>query len=271
MTAAEKDGPRERLVSVNGQCCRIWEKGVGAPVFWLASAPMALRWGDFADAMAASCRLVVCSLPGFSGSRGHEELDDHLAWCLATRDLLAAAGFKPGGTLLASSTAGALAADVAAIWSDLVGTLVLIAPHGLYDAAEPPRDMFALHPRDAARLLAADPTGYAAQIAPADAAQPVLWTINMIRGNEAAARFLWPLGDTRLSRRLDRITARTLVLWGAEDQIIPPSYAERFVRQIGANATSQMIAGAGHLAELDQPAAVAKAAGAFLATRLAEV
>ena len=92
------------------------------------------------------------------------------------------------------------------------------------------------------------------------------WTITMARGNEAAARFLWPLGDTRVSRRLYRITAPTLVLWGSEDRIIPPSYAQRFVGAIGANAQARMIAGAGHLAELDRPDDVAALVREFLET-----
>ena len=92
----------------------------------------------------------------------------------------------------------------------------------------------------------------------------MLWTISTVRGNEAAARFLWPLGDTRLDRRLHCIMARTLVLWGAEDKIIQPSYAARFVRQSGAGATAQLVPGAGHLAELDRLDEVAAAVGGFL-------
>jgi pimeloyl-ACP methyl ester carboxylesterase len=259
------EGPETRMVLVNGRGCRVWRKGAGRRVFWLPSAPMALRWGGFAEALAAGAAVSACALPGFAGSAGHDELDDHLAWCLAARDLLAGAGFERGDTLIGSSSAGALAADVAALWPEWIGRLVLLAPHGLYDAAEPPRDMFALHPRAASSLLAAEAERHAAQIKPPEDAQPVLWSIGVVRGNEAAARFLWPLGDTRLGRRLHRIAAPTLVLWGEADRIIPPSYAGRFTRAIGGHATARLVPGAGHLLELDRPDEVAALVRDFVA------
>ncbi|WP_293902019.1 alpha/beta fold hydrolase [Phenylobacterium sp.] len=254
----------ERTVEVNGRPCRVWERGEGKPIFWLGSGPMLFRWSAFHDALAEKARLVACSLPGYPGSEGHDILDDHLSWCLAARDLLEAAGFRPGDTLMGSSTAGALAADVAALWPDWVGALVLVAPFGLFEDSDPTRDMFALHPRNAASMISEDPQGYAAQLAAPEGEQPVLWNIGVVRANEAAARFLWPLGNTRLNRRLGRVKARTRVIWGAEDKIIPPSYAQRFADGIGPSASIDRIPGAGHLAELDQPAAVARSVLEFV-------
>jgi pimeloyl-ACP methyl ester carboxylesterase len=256
--------PAERTVDVNGRPCRIWEKGEGRRIFWLGSGPMLLRWGPFHDAVAAKARLVACSLPGYPGSEGHDILDDHISWCLAARDLLDAAGFTQGDVLMGSSTAGALAADVAALWPEWVGSLVLVAPFGLYEEADPTRDMFALHPRTAASMISADAKAYAAQLAAPEGVEPVLWNIGVVRANEAAARFLWPLGNTRINRRLNRVTAPTHLIWGEGDRIIPPSYAARFASAIGAGATVATISGAGHLAELDQPQAVADAALAFV-------
>lgn len=248
----------ERIVDINGHPCRIWEKGEGRRIFWLASGPMLFRWTAFHDAVAAEARLIACSLPGYPGSLGQEVLDDHLSWCLAARDLLEAAGFQAGDVLMGSSTAGALAADVAALWPDWVQSLVLVAPFGMFDEAEPTRDLWALNPRDAAAMISENPTAYSEQIAAPPEAQPVLWGIEVVRSNSSAARFLWPLGNTRLHRRLGRVSARTRVIWGDEDKIIPPSYAERFASAIGPGATVSRIAGAGHLAELDQPQAVAR-------------
>jgi pimeloyl-ACP methyl ester carboxylesterase len=258
---------RERFVNAGGRRCRLWEKGEGAAIFWLASAPLLYRWTAIHEALAAHCRLIVCSLPGLAGNgRNHDDLDDHLDWCLAAHDLIVSAGFTPADTLMGSSTVGALAADVAAIWPTLVGRLVLVAPHGLFDPAESTRDMFALHPRDAATLLSAKPDLYKAQIAaPADV-QPVVWSIETIRSSEATARFLWPLGDTRLSRRLSRITARTCVLWGERDQIIPLSYARRFADGISGPVTVVTVPDAGHIAEIDAPEAVAGAVLKFSGT-----
>lgn len=251
-------------VTANGRTGRIWSKGTGRPVFWLASSPMLLRWNAAHEALAAQCRLVVCSLPGFPGGTGHDTIFDHLTWCLAARDLLEAAGFQKGDTLMGNSSAGAVAADVAALWPKWVGKLVLTTPFGMFDEAEPTRDMYALPPKQIPQLLSEFPDRYRAQIAAPEGIEPVLWQITVIRGNEASARILWPLGNTRVIERLHRIVAPTLVLWGAQDKIQPPSYAERFASAIGSHASVVRVAGAGHLVELDQPEAVAAAVGRFL-------
>ena len=83
------------------------------------------------------------------------------------------------------------------------------------------------------------------------------WPIEQTRAAEAAARIFWPLGNTGLSRRLPLIKAPTLILWGAEDRLMPSSYATALAKGIKAATTTKIVAGAGHLAELDKPDEVA--------------
>ncbi|HEX6442234.1 MAG TPA: alpha/beta hydrolase, partial [Stellaceae bacterium] len=83
--------------------------------------------------------------------------------------------------------------------------------------------------------------------------------IEQTRASEAAARIFWPLGNTRLEKRLPLISAPTLLLWGEEDRIVPRSYADKFAQGIAGKTEIRIIPGAGHLAELDQPDAVARA------------
>jgi pimeloyl-ACP methyl ester carboxylesterase len=92
----------------------------------------------------------------------------------------------------------------------------------------------------------------------------VEWEIETARAQEAVARLLWPLTDTGLAKRLHRITAPTLVAWGAEDRLVPPSYAKRFADAIGSGAEIRQIPGAGHMVELDEPEALAAAVLEFL-------
>ena len=54
---------------------------------------------------------------------------------------------------------------------------------------------------------------------------------------------------------LPRWRARTLVLWGEQDQIIPRAACEALARGI-PGARQAIIAGAGHLAFLEKPAEV---------------
>ncbi len=250
--------PTERSVAVNGQPCRVWEKGSGSPIFYLAG-PLGLpRWTRFLDRLAEHHRVVAPSLPGYPGATGHDRLDSLLDWIAASLDLLEAAGLQ-GGDLVGASVGGALAAEVAAMAPGLVRRLALIAPFGLYDKAEPPADLWAQKPGALPSLLSAQPESVAAFSAAPDDVGAEDWAIVTARANEAAARLLWPLADTRLERRLHRIRCDTLVVWGAEDKVLSPRYAQRFADAIAGRTSVAVIPGAGHLADLDAPDAVADA------------
>ena len=68
-----------------------------------------------------------------------------------------------------------------------------------------------------------------------------------------------------LERRLDHIRCPTLLLWGESDRVVPRSYADKFANGIRGDSKIEIIADAGHLAELDRPAEVAAAIRAFVA------
>jgi pimeloyl-ACP methyl ester carboxylesterase len=108
-------------------------------------------------------------------------------------------------------------------------------------------------------VISANLEGYAAFTAAPEGVAPAEWSILMNRASEAAARLLWPLGDTRLERRLHRVRCPTLIIWGAEDRVLAPSYAARFATGIAGKTETAIIPGAGHLADLDAPEAAADA------------
>jgi pimeloyl-ACP methyl ester carboxylesterase len=254
--------PQTSTVEVNGFPCRVWSKGQGAKLGFLAGFGGLPRWLPFLDELARTRTVIVPSLPGYPGGAGHTVLDTHLDWVLAVRQIIDQAGLA-GADLLGASVGGAFAAEMAAIFPRHVRKLVLIAPFGLFDEAEPAADPWAQRKDHVAALMCADPARWDALVAPPEGANSVEWPIEMTRAAEAAARAFWPLGNTRLEKRLPLIEAPTLVLWGEADRVLPPSYAQKFARRIGRRgngaARIQTIAGAGHLAYLDQPQAVAEA------------
>ena len=79
----------------------------------------------------------------------------------------------------------------------------------------------------------------------------------------SVSHFLWPIPERGLSRRLPRIRAETLVLWGADDKLAPSLYAADFAARI-AGARIEIVPGAGHSPHLDQRARVAGAIRDFL-------
>ncbi|MFN4089995.1 MAG: alpha/beta fold hydrolase [Alphaproteobacteria bacterium] len=256
--------PTTDTVDVNGSPCRVWRKGSGSPLFYLPGFGGLPKWTPFLDRLAEGRTVVALSPPGFPGGLGHDRLDTLLDWIVATRDLLAAAGMEEGD-LVASSVTGALALEVAALWPGMVRRLVLTAPFGLYDDAEPTADIWAQKPHEVATALCADPERWTWLKAAPEGANSVEWPIEQTRAAVAAARFLWPLGRTGVERRLHLVRCPTLLLWGSEDRILPFGYAARFEAAITGPVTIRRIAGAGHLAELDRPDEAAAAAAAFLA------
>ncbi|HXW84530.1 MAG TPA: alpha/beta hydrolase, partial [Candidatus Binataceae bacterium] len=77
-------------------------------------------------------------------------------------------------------------------------------------------------------------------------------------------KYMWPLPDKGLRKRMHRIKAPTLIVWGADDKLVPTVYAEDFKRGI-PNAKVEMVKGVGHMSVLEDPARVAAAVAKFVA------
>jgi len=256
--------PETLTIEVNGFPTRIWRKGSGPKLGFLAGFGGLPRWVPFLDELAKSRTVIAPSLPGFpGGDRGHTVLDSHLDWLLAVREILDQARLS-GADLAGSSVGASLAAEVAALWPASVGKLALIAPFGLFDENNPPTDPWAQRGDAVPGLMCADPDIWTALKSPPEGANSVEWPIEQVRANEAAARIFWPLGNTRIEKRLRLIKAPTLLLWGEQDKIMPRTYAEAFAKGIAGATTTRIVAGAGHLAELDKPVEVAREILGFL-------
>jgi pimeloyl-ACP methyl ester carboxylesterase len=251
--------PATTTIEVNGFPCRVWSKGKGAKLGFLAGFGGLPRWVPFLDRLAESRTVIAPSLPGYpGGAMGHTVLDTHLDWVLAVRQLIDKSGLA-GADLLGASVGGAFAAEMAAIFPGHVRKLALIAPFGLFDDAEPAADPWAQRRDNVAGVMCADAAKWQALVAPPEGANSIEWPIEMTRASEAAARAFWPLGNTQLEKRLSLIEAPTLVLWGDSDAVLPPSYAKKFGAGINGATRVETVAQAGHLAYLDQPDAVAHA------------
>jgi pimeloyl-ACP methyl ester carboxylesterase len=250
--------PEVSTVDVNGFPTRVWRKGAGAPIGFLAGFGGLPRWVPFLDRLAERRTVIVPSLPGFpGGDRGHTVLDNHLDWVLAVRQVILAAGLH-GADLAGSSVGASMAAEMAALWPESVRKLALIAPFGLFQENDPPTDPWAQRADALPGLMCADPETWTALKSVPEGANSVEWPIEQTRANEAAARIFWPLGNTRLEKRLPLVKAPTLLLWGEQDRVMPRSYALRIAERLDGPSEIRTIPEAGHLAELDRPDMVAE-------------
>jgi pimeloyl-ACP methyl ester carboxylesterase len=256
--------PETLTIDVGGFATRVWRAGSGPKLGWFAGFGGLPRWMPFLDELAKTRTVIVPSLPGFpGGDRGHSVLDTHLDWLLAVREILDKSGLE-GADLAGSSVGASLTLEAAALWPASVRRLAVIAPFGLFDDKNPPTDPWAQRNSEVGALMCADPEAWTALKAPPEGTNSIEWPIEQTRANEAAARIFWPLGNTRIEKRLRLIKAPTLLLWGEQDRIMPLAYAESFAKGITGPTTIRAIADAGHLAELDEPTAIAQAITAFL-------
>lgn len=250
--------PAVSFVEVNGAPCRVWRKGAGPAVGYLAGHGGLPKWIPFLDILAERFTVIAPSLPGYPGGDGLRALEGHLDWVLATRDLLAGAGLDGAAALIGGGPGGAFAAEAAALWPDSCRGLALIAPWGLFDEAAPMADPWGQRRGDLPGLMCHDPETWKALTAAPEGANSVEWPIEQARALEASARAFWPLGETGLARRLPRIGCPTLLLWGEEDRIVPRAYAERFAAGVAGPATLRTVPLAAHRPELDRPGEVAR-------------
>lgn len=222
------------------------------------------RWSPFLDALAASRRVIAPSLPGFPGSPDFRHLDEYHEWVIAALELLEVLGDEPVD-LIASSVTGTLGAEVAGIAPARVRRLVLIAPFGIYDDTDPTTDIWAQRPGPDVlpTLFCKDPTQWKRQWEMPAGEDALEWGICLTRSMEAAARFLFPMGNTGVGKRLYRVRQPTLLVRGAEDQVMPAGYQQRFATRLGGPVVTQTIDNAGHIVELDQPAELARQINAF--------
>tara|TARA_B100000949_G_scaffold150093_1_gene131867 strand:- start:102 stop:905 length:804 start_codon:yes stop_codon:yes gene_type:complete len=242
----------------------IWEAGEGAPLVFLHGAGGLMPNDRFFQALAQKFHVHAPLLPGYGNSEGEDELKDMLDTTLHTGDVIEALGLaKPA--LVGHSMGGMVAAELAAVAPNDVEHLALIAPAGLWIDAYPIEDLFAKLPFELPELLFHDvELGERLMTAGLDLDDPEFLSEFLIisaRRLGMAGKLLFPIPDRGLSRRLHRIKAKTLILWGENDKLIRPVYGDAFKAAIG-NSKLQILPEAGHLVTQEKPEQVVDAIAA---------
>ena len=168
--------------------------------------------------------------------------------------------------LVGHSFGGMLGAEIAASMPERIRRLALIDPVGLWRDDHPVQNWMILSEAACAAALFADPGGEAARrffAVPAEPAGRIDVLSQFIWAQACTGKFVWPLADRGLTRRIHRIAAPTLVVWGGADRIAAPVYADEFARRI-AGAQIALIDGAGHLPHLEREERVVGAVTGFL-------
>jgi pimeloyl-ACP methyl ester carboxylesterase len=249
-----------------GTRCRVLEGGSGAPVVFFHGAGGLLPDNPFLDALARQYHVHAPEWPGYGESSGEDLLEDMLDFALHGWDLVEALGLSRPH-LVGHSMGGMIAAEMACLAPRDLGKLVLASPAGLWLDEHPIPDIFALLPYELAERLFQNPeSGQALLTGGADLSDLEAlkeFYLGSQRRLATAGKILFPIPNRRLAKRLYRLTAETLLIWGAADRLIVPAYAARW-RALIPGARVATVEGGAHMLPYEQPEEFARTVSGFL-------
>jgi len=217
------------------------------------------------DMLAERYRVIAPVHPGFGDSTGLEHIDDIIDLAIYCYDFMDQLGIE-SAHVAGFSLGGMLAAEVAALDPSRVRKLVLSNPIGLWRDDAPTLDFFSADFPTIQQAIWFDPESdiAKARIPDRDNLEEFALTVYaQMQSLSAAAKFQWPIPDKGLKKRIHRIAAPTLILWGEKDGLVPPVYAEEFRSRI-RDSRVRIIERAAHMVLVEQPEQWVAAIGDFL-------
>jgi pimeloyl-ACP methyl ester carboxylesterase len=220
----------------------VYEAGEGPPLVWLHGLYGAEADARIIEALGQDFSVYAPLTPGFADLAELDSIRDIHDLALHYDDLLEALQLE--SPIIAGHSLGAMiAAEVAAHVPKRVSRLVLASPLGLWNDAFPVADLFSVPAAEMATLLYAD---MAHAPGSPGGVPDVERVVALAQGMATVARFLWPIPDRGLSRRLHRVQAPTLIIHGALDRFVPVEYADEFVARM-PHASREIVPDAGHM------------------------
>lgn len=258
--------PEQLTVQVGPITTKYRKKGEGHPLLYLHGAFGYDGWPQFLDTLSENFTVYAPLHPGFEGDSGIDHIEDLLDLTLYHDELIEA--LELDSPHVVGHYSGAMvAAEMAAICSCNVGMIVLAAPAGLWQDDNPGRDYNTTPITEMRQALFADPDSDVALSLypkPKDDEELGWQIIHRVQSLNAVGKFLWPIPDKGLIRRVRRIKNPTLVIVGDGDQIVPAAYAEMLTSRI-TGSKSVTIPDSGHMFPHEHPEEFAKTVADFLA------
>jgi pimeloyl-ACP methyl ester carboxylesterase len=228
--------------------------GSGSPVVYLHTAG-GPRWDPFLDALAERHTVYAPDHPGTGETARDAIYSVESLWDLVLiyDELFDALGLS-AVPVIGSSFGGMMACELAALRRDRVSKLVLIDPIGLWRDDAPVTQYMLLRPEELVATLfenlQAPPVQEFLRM-PEDPDELAIAMADSVWALGTTGKFVWPIPDKGLKKRMHRITAPTLIVWGEHDRLIAPVYAQEFADRI-AESRVEIIAGAGHVPQWEQ-------------------
>ena len=260
-------GPLPKTVQVGRATVSVRIAGSGPPLLYLHGAFAYAGWPPFLDRLAQRYTVYAPLHPGFGELPGIEHIDSLLEVVLHHVDLLDELGLDQP-SVVGHFFGAMIAAELAAIAGHRVRGLVLAAPAGIWLDDHPGVDFFATNPPQLRSILYSDPESEIAHRwtpDPRSGDEAKMQAVERVRSLSTVAKFLWPIPDKGLVKRLGRIKCPALVVVAGHDQLVPPEHGREIASRIDG-AQLQIVAGAGHMLPLEQSSRFAQLVEGFLAS-----
>lgn len=241
---------------------RLWSGGSGPPLLYLHGFEQHPGAASFLARLSESREVRAPEHPGYGSSSGFDHIEDIFDVTLHYRRLIENWGVGPVD-VIGHSLGGMFAAELAAVAPHLVRRLVLVSPYGLWLDEAPMPDPFVMTPDVLAKAKWSDPARAGSEPSAFDASEGDSAATYRSLNLAAATKFLWPIPDRGLRRRLQYVTAPTLVVRGEADGLFPAAYLSDWTSTV-AGAKSLTIPGAGNLPMVEAEDAFINAVGGFL-------
>jgi pimeloyl-ACP methyl ester carboxylesterase len=244
-------------LSVRGTPVHMLRDGAGTPLLFLHGAGGAGRWLEFQERLAKAHTVLMPSHPGHGGSPAAEWIDHISDLAFHYLDLLDAERVERVH-LVGASFGGWIAAEIATMASHRLVSLTLIDPVGIKVDGWIYPFLFGMDIPEVVQTVFHNPMA-ALALAPPDQSPETLAL--QYRQGTALARVAWNpyLYDPLLRRRLARVSAPTLLCWGAHDRLAPLHPCADTWGAAIPGARLRLFEQSGHVPHLEEPAAVAEA------------
>jgi pimeloyl-ACP methyl ester carboxylesterase len=228
-----------------------------------------LVWDSFLDALSQTHTVYAPEHPGTTPGDPDaiKTLDDLWDLVLYYYEVLDELQLE-SPAVVGHSFGGMVAAEVAATDPRRVSRMVLVSPIGLWLDEAPVKNWMSMAPEPLARAIFYEPEGPVAKQMlelPEDPEERVEAQIHNIWTLACTGKFVWPIPDKGLKKRMRRIQAPTLVIWGRQDQLIPSIYAQEFTKRI-PGSRAELVDRASHVPQLEQLDTVSQLVRDFLSS-----
>ncbi len=265
-----KDFEKTDFVTTELELCgtriSVMRAGHGESMLILRGGDASDDWRPYMSALAERFDVIVPEHPGFGGKAKPEWLDSTRDYANYYLDFLEALDLRRVH-LVGFALGGWIAAELATRDCSRLASLTLVSPFGIYEQGVETLDTFLRTEEQGVRDTFHDEAVAEAEIARTLAPE----TEDVRLSNQITiAQVSWtPRNyDPDLRKWLHRIHAPTLIVWGAQNRVLPVAYAAAWGR-LTPGSRVEIMPDCGHAPQIEQPERLVRLVDSFIAEQRA--